>query len=89
MFGAAFDIRRDRPFTPEERHLGPRVLWFRLKIPVVAGEPLLPIHRVAAAADFPNGISSIIDWTEGWIFITGRPGPCGNPAWKTKAITTF
>lgn len=35
--------------------------WFRLKLPVVAGEEPTPLQRICAAADFPNGISYRID----------------------------
>ena len=40
---------------------GPAVTWFRLRVPVVAGEPTSPLQRVAAAADFGNGISGLAD----------------------------
>ncbi len=48
---------------------GPAGVWFRLRVPVVAGEAVTPLVRVAAAADFGNGISSPLDWNEGWTFI--------------------
>ena len=35
--------------------------WFRLKLPVLKGEEPSPLQRVCAAADFPNGISYIVD----------------------------
>ncbi len=35
--------------------------WFRLKLPVLAGEEPTPLQRVCAAADFPNGISYVVD----------------------------
>ena len=41
---------------------GPSTVWFRLRGPVVAGEEPTPLQRVAAAADFGNGISSEIDF---------------------------
>jgi hypothetical protein len=50
-------------FTP-----GPATAWFRLKVPVVAGESPSPLQRMAAAADFPNGISTELDWTK-YVFI--------------------
>ena len=40
----------------------------RLLGTVVEGEPPSPLMRVAAAADFGNGISSLLPW-EGWLFI--------------------
>jgi acyl-coenzyme A thioesterase PaaI-like protein len=40
--------------------LGPSIDWIRLKVPVVAGEEPSPLQRVAAAADFGNGISAAV-----------------------------
>ncbi|HUY58707.1 MAG TPA: thioesterase family protein [Solirubrobacteraceae bacterium] len=48
--------------------LGPRTAWFRLKVPVIAGEEPTPLQRLLVAADFPNGISNEIDWRE-WLFV--------------------
>lgn len=42
---------------------GPASQWVRLQLPVVPGEDPTPLQRVAAAADFGNGISSVLDWT--------------------------
>lgn len=39
---------------------GPATIWFRLRVPVVAGEPTSPLQRVAAAADFGNGLSTVL-----------------------------
>ena len=47
---------------------GPSTAWFRLRVPVVAGEEPTPLQRLMAAADFPNGISSELSWQE-WVFI--------------------
>ncbi len=44
--------------------LGPATAWFRLRPELVAGEPPSPLQRLAAAADFPNGISAIVPWGE-------------------------
>lgn len=40
--------------------LGPSVDWIRLRVPVVAGEEPSPLQRVAAAADFGNGVSAAV-----------------------------
>jgi hypothetical protein len=40
--------------------LGPTTDWVRLRSPVVAGETPSPLERVAAVADFGNGISSAL-----------------------------
>lgn len=35
--------------------------WFRLKLPLIPGEEPSGLLRVCAAADFPNGISYVVD----------------------------
>jgi Thioesterase-like superfamily len=42
--------------------------WFRMSVPVVAGEEPSPLQRLAAAGDFGNGISSVLPWDE-YMFI--------------------
>ena len=44
--------------------LGPASDWIRLRVPVVPGEAPTPLQRVAAAADFGNGVSRVADFTE-------------------------
>ena len=39
------------------------------RVPLVAGEETSPLMRVAAAADFGNGVSAVVDWNSGWMFI--------------------
>jgi hypothetical protein len=41
---------------------GPAVDWIRLTTDVVEGEPVTPTQRVAAAADFANGLSHVLDF---------------------------
>jgi hypothetical protein len=36
--------------------------WFRLLVPLVAGEVPSPLQRLAAAGDFANGISAALPW---------------------------
>lgn len=48
---------------------GPSTDWIRLRVPVVAGEETLPLSRVAAAADFGNGISWTLSRLDGYRFI--------------------
>jgi hypothetical protein len=43
---------------------GPATAWFRLRADVVDGESPSPLQRLAAAADFPNGIGSELAWQE-------------------------
>lgn len=61
----AMEIRfvRGRFYAP-----GPSTTWFRLRVPVVPGEPVSGRQRLAAAADFPNGIATELDWAQ-WVFI--------------------
>jgi hypothetical protein len=48
---------------------GPATDWIRLRVPLVAGEATSPLARVAAAADFGNGISWVLPRDDGWRFI--------------------
>ncbi|MHB8694470.1 MAG: thioesterase family protein [Solirubrobacteraceae bacterium] len=50
------------------REPGPATAWFRMHVQLVAGESPTPLQRLAAAADFPNGIGSSLPWTE-YVFI--------------------
>jgi hypothetical protein len=43
---------------------GDAVAWFRLRHPLVQGQPIHPLERVAAAGDFGNGIAAVLDWDE-------------------------
>jgi Thioesterase-like superfamily len=47
---------------------GPATAWFRLRFPLLGGEPTTPLQRLAAAADFPNGIANAVPWEE-YMFI--------------------
>jgi Thioesterase-like superfamily len=64
-FGFAMDISVARG---EIGVPGPAAVWFRLAVPIVAGEEPTPLMRVAAAADFGNGISGAVTWDE-YVFI--------------------
>jgi hypothetical protein len=44
--------------------LGPATAWFRLRVPLVAGERPSALQRLAAAADFGNGISTVFPWQD-------------------------
>lgn len=43
---------------------GPATAWFRLRGPVIDGEPVTQLQRTMAAADFGNGISSAVRWDQ-------------------------
>jgi hypothetical protein len=45
----------DEPHAP-----GPGRVWMRLRHPLLPGEPLTPLARLAAAADFGNGVSATL-----------------------------
>ena len=47
---------------------GPATVWFRLRVPIVADAEPSPLQRVAAAADFGNGVSSVLPRGE-YLFI--------------------
>ena len=44
----------------DPRALGPGRVWMRLRHPLLPGEPLTPLTRLAATADFGNGISATL-----------------------------
>jgi hypothetical protein len=59
------DVRavQGRPDAP-----GPATAWFRLGRPVLDGDGPSPVQRVAAAADFANGLSWVVDPAD-WLFV--------------------
>lgn len=59
-FWAAHDVRMVRGSWSEP---GPGTAWFRLRCPVVAGEPVSPVARAAAAADFGSGVGNPLRFT--------------------------
>jgi hypothetical protein len=62
MFGGdGIEIRFVRGHFSEP---GPAAAWFRLRVPIVEGEPTSQLQRAMAAADFGNGISAALDWDE-------------------------
>jgi acyl-CoA thioesterase len=48
--------------------LGPGRVWMRLRHPLLAGEPLTPLARLIATADFGNGISASLPFDR-FVFI--------------------
>lgn len=52
------EIRTPRVDPPQ---IAPQWAWIRLKLPLVPGEEPSPLVRVCAAADFPNGLSFVVD----------------------------
>jgi hypothetical protein len=43
--------------------------WLRLRVPLVEGEETTGVERVAAAADFGNGVSNLAGTERNWVFI--------------------
>ncbi len=41
---------------------GPSAIWFRMRYPLVEGEPTSPVQQVAVFADSGNGISAVLDF---------------------------
>lgn len=50
------------------RQPGPGQAWFLTEGEIVAGHPVSPAMRVAAAADFGNGVSSTLPFRD-WLFL--------------------
>jgi hypothetical protein len=54
----------EKRFVSGDYGLGPALVWMRLRHPLVAGEETTPFQRVAATADFGNGVSAELDWDD-------------------------
>lgn len=52
----------------DPRELGPGHVWMRMRYPLTAGEELTPLARLAATADFGNGISAALPFDR-YLFI--------------------
>jgi hypothetical protein len=50
-------------------HAGPATDWIRLRVPLIEGEETSPLCRVAAAADFGNGVSWVLNRSDGYSFV--------------------
>jgi hypothetical protein len=72
LFGERRVFARDgmevRFATGKFHEVGPAFAWFRLRVPLVAGEQPTPLQRLAAAADFGNGVAAAVEW-ESHVFI--------------------
>jgi hypothetical protein len=64
-YHTAMDVRFvEGAFT----EIGPAVVWMRMRVPLVAGEPTSPLARVLVAADAGNGVSATLDYRR-FVFI--------------------
>jgi acyl-coenzyme A thioesterase PaaI-like protein len=52
----------------DPRELGPAQVWMRMRYPLLAGHELTPLARLAATADFGNGIAAALPF-ERFLFI--------------------
>lgn len=52
------------------RKPGPAAVWCRSDRPIIEGVAITPVMRAAVAADFCNGVSSVLDFND-WTFING------------------
>lgn len=59
-FAEAVELRFARGGWDET---GPVTMWTRLRVAVVEGRTATPLQRVAAAADFGNGVSRVLDFS--------------------------
>jgi hypothetical protein len=64
--GGAVEVRMRRGGTIFD--IGPAFGWFRLRVPIVAGETPSQLQRLVAAADFANGLSTELPWDQ-YLFI--------------------
>jgi hypothetical protein len=70
---------------------GPGAVWTRVRLPLVAGEPITPLQRVLVVADSANGISGVLP-SDRWLFVppgvtvTDHRPPAGS--WVHLAATT-
>ncbi len=55
-------------FLDDPRTLGPGRVWMRMRHPLLPGEQPSPLQRLAATADFGNGISASLPF-DGFLFI--------------------
>jgi Acyl-CoA thioesterase C-terminal domain/Acyl-CoA thioesterase N-terminal domain len=60
----AMDIR----FVAGDYGIGPAKAWFRMNLPLIDDTPPSPLARAIAAADFGNGISRVVDFTD-YLFV--------------------
>ncbi len=54
--GTAMEMR----WLSDPKELGPGRVWMRLRHPLLPGEPLTSLARLAATADFGNGVSAAL-----------------------------
>jgi hypothetical protein len=63
-FATAMEMR----FVTEPWRQRPTQVWMRLRYPILSGETPTPLMRVAATADFGNGVSAVLPFDK-YLFI--------------------
>ena len=48
--------------------IGAAKVWMRLRYPLLPGEPLTPLARLAATSDFGNGVAAVLPFDE-YLFV--------------------
>ena len=66
--GPSFAHSIDMRWCNGSWQLGPAEVWMRMQLPLLEGQPLTPLMRLAGSADFPNGISAVLPFDQ-FIFI--------------------
>jgi hypothetical protein len=66
--GSAMEMRFLRGHSLRGEPSGAATVWMRLRHELLAGEPLTPLSRLAAAADFGNGVAFALPFEE-YLFI--------------------
>jgi hypothetical protein len=66
--GSAMEMRFLKGQSLRGEPSGAATVWMRLRHPLVTNEPLTPLARVAAAADFGNGVAFVLPF-EDYLFI--------------------
>jgi Thioesterase-like superfamily len=55
-------------YVPGSKRPGPASVWARLRVPLIAGEPVHPLDRVLVVVDSANGIGGELPMEE-WLFV--------------------
>jgi hypothetical protein len=65
---ASFAVGMEMRWLDDPRSLGPARVWMRPRHSLTPGEPLSPLARLAATADFGNGVSAALPFGD-YLFI--------------------
>ncbi len=65
---ASFAVSMEMRWLDDPTQLGPARVWMRPRHPLLPDEPLSPLARLAATADFGNGVSAALPFAD-YLFI--------------------